>query len=131
MLRSDRGVDQPASADTATPPPCGHIPYGVGNGGNKVAGKKRAAPPVIRYRRVTSQLDPVEAPALEPATVYRERWEIEATFDALFNESTKASHARVRTRGLSCTGNLLLMRLTQPLSGVFPPSARPIESAAV
>ena len=34
-----------------------------------------------------------------------------------------ASSERVRTRSLSFTGNLRLTRLTQPLSGAFPPSA--------
>ena len=34
-----------------------------------------------------------------------------------------ASHQRVKTRSLSFTGNLRLIRLAQPLSGVFPPSA--------
>ena len=42
-----------------------------------------------------------------------------------------ASSQRVRTRSLSFTGNLRLIRLTQPLSGVFPPSAATIESAAL
>lgn len=40
-----------------------------------------------------------------------------------------ASSQRVRTRSLSFTGNLRLIRLTQPLSGAFPPSAATIESA--
>ena len=34
-----------------------------------------------------------------------------------------AGSVRVRTRSLSFTGNLRLIRLTQPLSGAFPPSA--------
>jgi hypothetical protein len=125
------------------------------NAGSKVAGKKRAAP-VTRYRLITSLLDPIAAPALELATVYHERWEIEATFDELkthlvdsrrcFRSKTAegvrqefygwvlahyavcwlmhhaASHERVKTRSLSFTGNLRLIRLAQPLSGVFPPS---------
>jgi hypothetical protein len=33
-----------------------------------------------------------------------------------------ASQARIRHRSLSFTGNLRLLRLTQPLSGAFPPS---------
>jgi hypothetical protein len=132
--------------------------------GSKVAGKKRAAP-ASRYRLITSLFDPVEAPALELAAVYHERWEIEAVFDELkthlvqrrrcFRSKTAegvrqefygwvlahyavcwlmhhaASSQRVRARSLSFTGNLRLIRLTQPLSGVFPPSALPIESAAV
>jgi hypothetical protein len=34
-----------------------------------------------RYRLVTSILDPAEAPALELARLYRERWEFESTLD--------------------------------------------------
>ena len=132
--------------------------------GSKVAGKKRAAP-VTRYRLITSLLDPINAPAMELASVYHERWEIEAVFDELkthlidrrrcFRSKTAegvrqefygwvlahyavcwlmhhaASSARVRTRSLSFTGNLRLIRLTQPLSGAFPPSAAHTESAAL
>jgi len=36
-----------------------------------------------RYRLVTSLLDPDKAPALELATLYHERWEIEGVFDEL------------------------------------------------
>jgi hypothetical protein len=36
-----------------------------------------------RYRLVTSLLDPVQAPALELATLYHERWEVEGVFDEL------------------------------------------------
>jgi hypothetical protein len=36
-----------------------------------------------RYRLVTSLLDPLQAPALELATLYHERWEIEGVFDEL------------------------------------------------
>ena len=42
-----------------------------------------------------------------------------------------ASKARVRIRGLSFTGNLRLIRLLQPLSGAFPPSASEIAGAGV
>jgi IS4 transposase len=42
-----------------------------------------------------------------------------------------ASSQRVRTRSLSFTGNLRLIRLTQPLSGASPPSAATIESASL
>ena len=42
-----------------------------------------------------------------------------------------AGSQRVRVRSLSFTGNLRLIRLTQPLSGAFPPSATKIESAAL
>ena len=36
-----------------------------------------------RYRLVTTLLDPQQAPALELATLYHERWEVEAVFDEL------------------------------------------------
>lgn len=36
-----------------------------------------------RYRLTTSLLDPVQAPALELAALYHERWEIEGVFDEL------------------------------------------------
>jgi hypothetical protein len=36
-----------------------------------------------RYRLVTTPLDPVQAPALELATLYHERWKVEAVFDEL------------------------------------------------
>jgi hypothetical protein len=36
-----------------------------------------------RYRLMTTLLDPVRAPALELATLYHERWEVEAVFDEL------------------------------------------------
>lgn len=36
-----------------------------------------------RYRLMTTLLDPVQAPALELATLYHERWEVEAVFDEL------------------------------------------------
>ena len=36
-----------------------------------------------RYRLLTSLLDPKQAPALELAAVYHERWHIEAVFDEL------------------------------------------------
>jgi hypothetical protein len=42
-----------------------------------------------------------------------------------------AGSQRVRVRSLSFTGNLRLIRLTQPLSGAFPPSAATIESASL
>lgn len=37
----------------------------------------------LRYRLLTSLLDPCEAPALELALLYHERWEVEAAFDEL------------------------------------------------
>ena len=36
-----------------------------------------------RYRLVTTLLDPREAPAMELATLYHERWEVEGVFDEL------------------------------------------------
>ena len=36
-----------------------------------------------RYRLITTLLDPASAPALELATLYHERWEVEAVFDEL------------------------------------------------
>lgn len=37
----------------------------------------------MRYRLLTTLLDPVQAPALELATLYHERWGVEAVFDEL------------------------------------------------
>lgn len=36
-----------------------------------------------RYRLLTTLLDPVKAPALELATLYHERWQVESVFDEL------------------------------------------------
>ena len=36
-----------------------------------------------RYRLLTTMLDPQEAPAMEVAALYHERWEVEAVFDEL------------------------------------------------
>lgn len=36
-----------------------------------------------RYRLLTTLLDPAQAPAMELATTYHERWEVEAVFDEL------------------------------------------------
>jgi hypothetical protein len=36
-----------------------------------------------RYRLLTTLLDPVEAPALELAALYHQRWQVEAVFDEL------------------------------------------------
>ncbi|MBC7957352.1 MAG: transposase [Cytophagales bacterium] len=36
-----------------------------------------------RYRLLTTLLDPLQAPALELATLYQERWEVEGVFDEL------------------------------------------------
>lgn len=43
-----------------------------------------------RYRLVTTLLDPVQAPALELATLYHERWEVEAVFDELKTHLVRA-----------------------------------------
>lgn len=37
----------------------------------------------VRYRLLTSLLDPKEAPAMELAALYHERWEVEGVFDEL------------------------------------------------
>lgn len=37
----------------------------------------------VRYRLITTLLDPVQAPALELAALYHQRWEVEAVFDEL------------------------------------------------
>ena len=37
----------------------------------------------VRYRLLSTLLDPTQAPALELATLYHERWEVEAVFDEL------------------------------------------------
>ena len=42
-----------------------------------------ASPAQERYRLLTTLLDPAQAPALELAAVYHERWEVEAVFDEL------------------------------------------------
>ncbi len=42
-----------------------------------------ASPTGTRYRLLTTLLDETRAPALELATVYHERWEVEAVFDEL------------------------------------------------
>jgi hypothetical protein len=110
-----------------------------------------------RYRLLTTLLDPAQAPAMELATIYHERWEVEAVFDELkthlvqrrrtFRSRTPdgvrqefygwvlahyavcwlmhqaASAHRMRQRSLSFTGNVQLLRRTQPLSGAFPPRA--------
>jgi hypothetical protein len=37
----------------------------------------------VRYRLITTLLDPVQAPALDLAALYHQRWEVEAVFDEL------------------------------------------------
>jgi Insertion element 4 transposase N-terminal/Transposase DDE domain len=46
----------------------------------RLPGVPDAAP---RYRLMTSLLDPVQAPALELAALYHQRWQVEAVFDEL------------------------------------------------
>jgi hypothetical protein len=69
VLRWNRGC---RSADR-TPVPVRVIEY-------TLPGVEDAEP---LYRVVTSLLDPAQAPALELATLYHERWEIESAFDEL------------------------------------------------
>ena len=55
-----------------------------------------------RYRLITSLLDPQEAPAMDLAAVYHERWQVEAVFDEL------KTHLREGRRTLrSKTANLV------------------------
>jgi hypothetical protein len=61
----------------------------------QLPGLKQALPPgPSRYRLITSLLDPQEAPALELAALYHQRWQIEAVFDEL------KTHLRQRRRVL-------------------------------
>lgn len=55
------------------------------------------------YRLVTTLLDPTEAPALELAALYHERWEIETAFDELkIHLRGRAIVLRSRTPDLVC-----------------------------
>lgn len=45
--------------------------------------EKAEAPTEDSYRLLTNILDPDQAPALELATLYHERWEVEGVFDEL------------------------------------------------
>ena len=71
--RSALRWNQHSSDPDRTPPPVRVITYTLPTG--------RTAP--TRYRLVTSVLDPARAPAVELATLYHERWEIESAFDEL------------------------------------------------
>ena len=53
-----------------------------------------------RYRLITTLLDPVPAPALELATLYHERWEVEAVFDELTPNRGQETHLAARRRVL-------------------------------
>lgn len=55
------------------------------------------------YRLVTTILDPAQAPAPELATLYHERWEIEAAFDEL---KTHLRGARIMLRSKGAAGSL-------------------------
>ena len=54
-----------------------------------------------RYRLLTSLLDPCQAPALELALLYHERWEVEAVFDEL---KTHLSSGRRTLRSKTADG---------------------------
>jgi Transposase DDE domain. len=53
--------------------------------------KDSATPVQDSYRLVTNILDPLEAPALELAALYHERWEIENVFDEIKTHMRSAS----------------------------------------
>ena len=56
-----------------------------------------ATPTQDSYRLVTNILDPKEAPALELAALYHERWEIEGVFDE-FKTHLQANSTVLRKR---------------------------------
>jgi hypothetical protein len=114
-----------------------------------------AAPP--RYRLMTSLLNPLQAPALELAALYHQRWQVESVFDELKTHLRQgkrtlrsrtpqlvrqefygwvlahyavrwllhqgAARSRQRPLDLSFIEHLHLLKLEQPRSGAFPPSA--------
>lgn len=63
-------------------------------------------PPQDSYRLVTNILDPAEAPALELAALYHERWEIEGVFDE-FKTHLRANSTVLRSK----TPELVLQEL--------------------
>ena len=65
-----------------------------------------ATPPQDSYRVVTNILDPAEAPALELAALYHERWEIEGVFDE-FKTHLRANSTVLRSK----TPELVLQEL--------------------
>lgn len=65
-----------------------------------------ATPPQDSYRLVTNILDPAEAPALELAALYHERWEIEGVFDE-FKTHLRANSTVLRSK----TPELVLQEL--------------------
>ena len=56
-----------------------------------------ATPPKDSYRLVTTLLDPEQAPGLELAALYHERWEIEGVFDE-FKTHLRASSTVLRSK---------------------------------
>lgn len=56
-----------------------------------------ATPPQDSYRLVTNMLDPEQAPALELAALYHERWEIESVFDE-FKTHLRANSTVLRSK---------------------------------
>ncbi len=65
-----------------------------------------ATPSQDRYRLLTNILDPNEAPALELAELYHERWEIESVFDE-FKTHLRANSTVLRSK----TQDLVLQEL--------------------
>jgi hypothetical protein len=65
-----------------------------------------ASPTQDSYRLVTNIVDPVEAPALELAALYHERWEIEGVFDE-FKTHLRANSTVLRSK----TPDLVLQEL--------------------
>lgn len=65
-----------------------------------------ATPVQDSYRLVTNILDPIEAPALELAALYHERWEIEGVFDE-FKTHLRANSTVLRSK----TPELVLQEL--------------------
>ena len=110
-----------------------------------------------RYRLMTSLLDPIAAPALELASLYHERWQVEAVFDELKTHllkgrrvlrSKKAELVRQEFYGWVLAhycvrwllhqgaarqqiAHLKLLRQTLPQSGAFPPTAADTAQALV
>ncbi len=56
-----------------------------------------ATPTEDSYRLVTNILDPLQAPALELAALYHERWEIEGVFDE-FKTHLRANSTVLRSK---------------------------------
>jgi Insertion element 4 transposase N-terminal/Transposase DDE domain len=69
--------------------------------GSKPRAQSELQPQAQRYRLLTSLLDPAQAPALELALLYHERWEIEAAFDEL---KTHLTHGRRTLRSKTAEG---------------------------